>query len=131
MCPASVEQGRRKDRGSNRLVGGREETEREREGRSGVRAGQLPVRFSRTRKGESSEEREKDQRWTGARRRWRRTITERRNRREYGNRMRCAEIERGPYERTNERTSERTNERANTGTGGREWREVEERTRER
>lgn len=34
--------------------------------------------------------------------------------------MRCAEIERGPYER------------ANTGTGGREWREVEEeRTRER
>lgn len=38
--------------------------------------------------------------------------------------MRCAEIERGPYERTSER--------ANTGTGGREWREVEEeRTRER
>lgn len=29
VCPASVEQGRRKDRGSNRLVGGREERERE------------------------------------------------------------------------------------------------------
>lgn len=78
----SGERGTGKDRGSNRLVGGREE--REREGRSGVRAGQLPVRFSRALwKGESSEERRTRGR-TGARRRrrWRRTITERRNRRE-------------------------------------------------
>lgn len=79
VCPASVEQGRIEGR-----IGSLEEGKREREGRSGVRAGQLPVRFSRALwKGESSEERRTRGR-TGARRRrrWRRTITERRNRRE-------------------------------------------------
>ena len=75
VCPASVEQGRIEGR-----IGSLEEGKRERE----KRTGSCPVRFSRALwKGESSEERRTRGR-TGARRRrrWRRTITERRNRRE-------------------------------------------------